>query len=226
MTDKEARNLMMDYLYGEMDEHRRNDFETFLNSRPDLLEELHELRQTRKVLQFVAQPESPDKLVMLSSGPIPSKPDAPEKKAGMFLHPAVMTVVAAAASLLIVLFASYLTGLQFGQTEAGFYLTFGESPVQIETAGKISETDVYALMEQMQNENTLLLAGLMEQVRQQQDEQLREVLGVLTEYYDQRRRQDLMLIADGLNQLESETNYRFSQTDEALGSIIYALNNP
>jgi hypothetical protein len=226
MTKEEARNLMMDYLFDEMDAEQKQDFENIVNKRPELLEELNELRQTREQLKFLPEPEPSKKRIVLLPEPIHSKPDTPEKKARIFLHPAVMTVIAAAASLLVILFASYLTGLQAGQTEAGFYLTFGNTPVQTEEEGGISEADVYELMEQVQNENILLLTGLMEQVQQQQNDQLREVLDVLTEYYDQRRRQDLILIADGLNQLESETNYRFSQTDEALGSIIYALSSP
>ncbi len=226
MTEQQARNLMMDYLFDEMDNTQKKEFETLLKNRPDLLEELQELRQTRELLQFVPQEQSTEKLLFLSPESDSEKQQPFDKRPRIFLHPVVTAVLAAAASVLIILFASSVTGLQVGQTEHGFYLTFDEPPVQTETDGGMTEHEVYALMEQMQHENTLLLTSLMEQVQQQQEEQLHEVIGVLTQYYDERRRRDLMLIADGLNQLESETQYRFSQTDEALGSIIYALSNP
>lgn len=217
---------MMDYLYGEMSPKQKKDFEAFLETRPDLRKELEELTQIRQLIQKAPVEVPPHKLVMMPQvGGKPGKSPLKQEKASEWqLHPAVKTVFAIAASFLIILIGAALTNLNFSKTESGFYLTFGPEPVQ-QTAG-IGEDQVFALIEQMRNEQNLLFAGMMEQVQQQQNEQLTEVLNVLTDYYEHRRQQDLLMIADGFNQLEEQTNYRFTRTNETLGSLIYALSNP
>jgi len=226
MNEEKARNHMMDYLYGEMSPKQKKDFEAFLETRPDLRMELEELTQIRHLIQKAPVEVPPHKLVMIPQAvENPGKsPLKQEKTSAWKLHPAVKTVFAIAASFLIILIGAALTNLNFSKTESGFHLTFGPEPVQ-QTAA-IGEDQVFALIEQMKNEQNLLFAGMMEQVQQQQNEQLTEVLNVLTDYYEHRRQQDLLMIADGFNQLEEQTNYRFTRTNETLGSLIYALSNP
>lgn len=226
MNNEEAQNRMMDYLYDEMNPQQKKEFEAFLQTRPELQMELEELAQTRQFLQSAPSEIPPHKLVIMpSSEKITGTPPVHKESSSAWrLNQAVKTVFAVAASILIVMIGASISDLKMGITEAGFYLTFGSEPIQ-QTDG-ISEEHVYGLIEQMRNEQTLLIAGMMEQVQQHQNEQLTEVLNVLGAYYDRRREQDLMMIADGLNQLEEQTNYRLTRTNETLGSLIYALSNP
>jgi hypothetical protein len=226
MNDEKTRNRMMDYLYDEMSPQQKKDFEAFLQTRPELRLELEELVLTRQLLQSAPAEIPAHKLVVMPSSDKGSgnSPVRTERSSIRRLNPAVKTVFAVAASILIFLAGASFTDLKMGKTEAGFYLTFGSEPVQ-QTAG-ISEEQVYRLIEQMKNEQSLMLAGMMEQVQQQQNEQLSEVLTVLADYYDRRREQDLQMIANGFYQLEEQTNYRLTRTNETLGSLIYALSNP
>jgi hypothetical protein len=89
----------------------------------------------------------------------------------------------------------------------------------------ITEEQVIDLLEQIRAENTVVMAALAEQSLRRQNEQLEEAMNLLTAYYQEQRRQDLLLIAEGISQLEEDTYYRFLQTDEALGDILYALSN-
>jgi hypothetical protein len=68
------------------------------------------------------------------------------------------------------------------------------------------------------------MATALDQTRQQHRQQMENVIKTLTTYYDQRRQQDLVLVSEGLAQLEEETYYRFLETEEALEDLIFALN--
>lgn len=222
MTEQEARNQLMDYLYNEMDENEKNEFEKFLKTHPALQKELEEFQSTRKIMQGVSL-DSPEEQPDF----IPKRITADEQKstgrtATIFR---ILKYGAVAASLILVSVATLaFSSVQVGKTSDGFYLTMGAQPEPVQPG--ITEEDVIALLNQIRQENTVLMATLAEQTQQQQNEQLEEALNLLTEYYDQRRQQDLLLIAKGLSQLEEDTYSRFRQTDETLGNLIYALSNP
>jgi len=210
MNEQEARNRMMDYLYNEMDEQERKDFEEFLGKNPELQKELNELKGTRTLLEEVPVDTPAHKLVYL-----------PGSKQSSFTG-GLKTLLAVAATLLIAVMLFAFANVQVGQTDAGFYLTMGQQPA-VEDA--MNEEAVMNLMNQIREENAMLMAAMLDQSREQQNEQLEQVLIQLTNYYDLRREQDLYLIAEGLAQLEEETTYRLFQTNEALSEVIYALSN-
>jgi len=212
MNEQEARNRLMDYLYNEMDENEKTEFEQFLESSPELQKELKEMQATRNLLDEVPVETPSHKLLYLPEN---------EKDKARFTGTAKTLLASAAVFLLAVLLFAF-SNIQFGYTEAGFYLTMGQQPA-VEEA--LSEDAVIGLMNQIREENAMLMAAMLEQSREQQNEQLEQVLIQLTNYYDLRREQDLYLIAEGLAQLEEETTYRIFQTNEALSEVIYALSN-
>ena len=213
----------MDYLFNEMDPHQRKEFEKVLKSRPDLQAELDELRATSDLLSSAPSivPEYKPAFLTISN----ESDGKGNKKIKSLFSPVIKTIFAIAASVLLILLGSSLTGMEMGQSEQGFYLTFGSPPVQ-KTATGITEKQVLDIMEQMRIEQSLLLTSLLEQAQVQQNEQFNEVITLLADYYDERRQQDLIMIADGFEQLELQTHHRFNRTNAALGDIIYALSNP
>lgn len=215
MTEKEARSLFMDYLYEEMESRKKREFETYLKENPALAEELAELNGTRSLLQHVPLETPPHKLVMMAPGKTPGK--------SLFQNRYARAAMAIAAAFLLIILSLALADIQIGQTTQGFYVSFGGSTPPAAQQG-MDEEEVYELIEEIREENALLLASVVEQSQQQQQAQLRETIATLTDYYDQRRQQDLLLITEGLAQLEEETYYRFMQTDETLGDLIYALS--
>lgn len=229
MNDQGKKELLIDYIFNEMTDQQRSKFEKQLEVDPELRKELEELQSTRKLLQNVPIETPSYKLVMMA--PNRNQNEDPKKSSNTNLlkkYPGLTTVLAVAACLLIILMSAAFVDLNIGQTEQGFYLTFGEAPtLKTEPVQQgMSKEEVRDMIDQIRQENSFLLASMIEQVHEQQNEQLEEAINVLTDYYDQRRQQDLRLISQGIAQLEQDTYYRLRQTDETLGDLIYALSYP
>jgi hypothetical protein len=224
MNRQEAREKLMDYLYDEMEQSEKVRFEAYLAENPDLQKELEELKGARALLSEAAQ-DTPQARPFVMPDSISSDDSGKSAR----IHRLVKTGIAAAAVLLAGVLLLAYANLQAGISENGFYLMIGSAPIQQATepapAG-ITEEQVIGLLEQIREENTLIMAAVAEQSVQRQNEQLEEALTLLTAYYQEQRRQDLLLIAEGLSQLEEDTYYRFLRTDETIGDIIYALSNP
>ncbi|HMB99054.1 MAG TPA: hypothetical protein VKM36_11255, partial [Balneolaceae bacterium] len=107
--------------------------------------------------------------------------------------------------------------------EQGYYLTFGNPPVQIEQ-NNISEEELNQIIAEVRTENSLMLNSMLEQIQQEQNERFNESLTTLAEYYEERRNRDLMLFTEGLLQLEESTANEIDRTNRALNGIIYALS--
>ncbi len=220
---------MMDYLYDEMNDFEKKAFEEMIRKQPDLQKEFDELRMTRNLMNThsaAVPPFQPVEPVQTDQNPdTKSKPEQSQKGRILNLPPFVRNLMAVAASILIVFMGMALAGVETGSTDNGFYVMIGNPPLQpVPAEPGLTEERVIAMLEQMQAEQTVLLAGLMEEVQSQQNEQIHELFTLLTDYYEERRQQDLRMIADGMNQLEYETQNRFDRTNTALGSLIYALS--
>ena len=158
MTDKEINNLFMDYLYDEMSDKQKKEFEKRLDENPELKKEFEELESTKKLIEGVPMETPPHKLVMMAPERNQSEEDQTSTKP-VFLkrYPGLVTVLAAAACMLIVMMGAAFVDLKFGQNEQGFYLTFGELPAPqpkpVEQG--MSEEEVQDLINQIREENSL-----------------------------------------------------------------------
>lgn len=211
---------MMDYLYDEMTPEDKTEFEGLLKTHPELQKELHELSETKQLLQLV-----PGDMNRTGSGHGERQEAGPADNSNKLFTPGVKTVFAIAASILIILFGSSLAGLQISTSEEGFTISFNSPNVVEEPVNTVSDEDLLALAEQIRTENRMLMTGMMDELQTRQQTQLQEAIQVLNTYYEQQREEDLTMIADGISRLQVETAYRFLQTDETLENIIYALNN-
>lgn len=222
MTEKEAQQKLMDYLYDEMDSGDTQAFEKILSNNPELRKELQELRATQSLLRdepgeiphrdlLMLQPESP-------SGHVHQKRTRP------FFY--LKTAAAIAATIMLTLLAFSFIDLKVHQTGQGLLIAFGDQPVPVEETSEpqLTEEDVYELISEVQEENRRVFTNIMEETRQEHQQQMETVISSLAAYYDQRRQQDLVLISEGLAQLEEKTYYRFLQTEEAFEDLILALN--
>lgn len=223
MTEKEAQGKLMDYLFDEMSEREKKEFESALEKSTRLQRELRELQATHRLLQ--SEPgEIPHKnlLVIPSDAKPGGQPNSGPKGNVFYLKMAA----AIAATVLLTAMALTFVNLQVGQTDQGLILSFGDQPATATPSAEpqFSEAEVYDLISELQEENTRLLANVLEQSRLEHQQQMAGIIETLTAYYDQRRQQDLILISEGLAQLEEETYYRFLQTEEALEDLIFALS--
>lgn len=216
MTDIDIQQQLMDYLYDEMNEQERDRFERKLTQNPELQRKLEGLQSAQKVLQSYSAPEWKLPGENDSSGTVTGSGDTPRR---------VKYVLSAAAIILIGAFIGVFASVQIGQTEQGYYLTFGEPPVRTVENQGFSEEEVAELIQQIREENAILMNSMFEQVQAEQKEQFNDALLTLVEYYEERRNRDLLLFAEGLNQLNETTSTRFRQTNQTLNGLIYALSN-
>ena len=66
MNKQEARNLLMDYMYGELDPGQVRALEEFMQNDPELKEEFNELNETRSLLQHLPVQSPEEQLVMMA----------------------------------------------------------------------------------------------------------------------------------------------------------------
>lgn len=213
MNEQEARLRLMEYLYDEMNSFEKQEFERVLKENPDLQAELDDFGGTRKLLESVPLETPAHKLVVVN--------DTHSSKR-WFQSNAMRTSMAIAAAMLVMVIAFSFVKLRFEISESGFAVSFGEAVAVTEEV--FTEDEVIDLVQQIREENAVMLTSVIEESREQQRRQLEETVATLTSYYDRRRQQDLILISEGLAQLEEETYYRFLQTDEALDDLIYAMS--
>ena len=238
MNKEEARNQLMDYLYNEMDSKKKAEFEQLLETDEELRAELAELRNTRSLFSKIPYeaPTEPLFRAAESSFPVTGQEmtgtgvssEATRVNRSGFGGAKIYTffgkAAAVAAIVLISVFITAFAGVEFGKTESGFYLTLGETTAETQPA--LSEEDILNLVAQVREENAIMMATMLDQAQAQQNEQLEEAFTMLTNYYEERRQQDLLLISEGFNQLEQDTYSRFRRTDQTLDNLIYALSNP
>ncbi|REL38893.1 hypothetical protein DYD21_02770 [Rhodohalobacter sp. SW132] len=232
MTEQEAKLKLMDYLYDEMDEGERIEFEEALMINPELQKELDSLRSTRSLLQTESK-EIPHREMLLLKIPDAGTDSAKEshqthKTGAKNSNRLSYTILAAAAALLLTTLLVTWSNLHITRTDTGMEITFGQTSVQApaDRSDSISEEEIITLITQLQQENALLFSELLNESRLEQQQQLENVVTDLATYYEEQRRQDLMLISETLLQMEEETYFRLMQTDETIEDLIFALTYP
>lgn len=228
MDKNDLQSKLMDYLYDEMDPDERQRFEKTLRDNPDLKQELSEMRATRNLLQEDSDEITPKKLLLIQPDSDKSSSDESDKPSGSAKIFALKTFAAVAAAILVAVSLFSFVNLQITHTDRGTLISFGADPRPVEEPAPaeafITEDEFYAVMGELQEQNNEVMAAALDQSRREHQQQMENVIQTLTAYYDQRRQQDLILVSEGLAQLEEETYYRYLQTEEALEDLIFALN--
>lgn len=223
MNEKEARILFMDYIYGEIDENQRIKLENYLEGHPELKDELEELQETSNIIRKIPVKEPAHRLIVV---------DPKDKNSLQWYRNAITlftpetalakTVLGLAAMLLIAFLLASFARLQVASTDNGWTVAFGSAPAVVQQ--RVDEDVINELISQMRQENLLLVTTLMEESQQQNEEQLQEAVGAILEYMQEQRRRDLQLVGQGLAEIEEENYYRYLQTNETLGELIYAIH--
>lgn len=222
MTEKEAQQLLMEYLYDEMDPKQKKEFEEILEQNESLRNELEELRNTRSLIALAA--DEPVQAKNSRSG----TEDVNQTKHRSFRW-AVLSGVAAiflAAALLVIAY----TNVTISSDDGYVSLTLGksdyiqDSPVTV--VEPVTKEDLDLMLDQLRSEQSMLAGLLADELEQRQSEQISEAITLLTSYFEQQRERDLLLITEGFYRMEEETDNRFRERDELVAELIYALANP
>jgi hypothetical protein len=223
MNKNEARSLIMEYLYDEMNQTDKEKFEQILRESPDLQKELKEMQDTRNLLGQLTSPDTEEQPSLFEDRS--ARPDNRWNSISKTLIPGSNSgrvFLAAAAVLLISFLLASILNLTVSTTGNGVTISFGSIP-QAEQSG-FSDEEVALLIEQVQRENAILATQLIEQSQAKQAEQFEDVMRNVVSYFEEQRMKDLQLVDNGISRLEEETYNRFRQTDEALVDLIYAIN--
>jgi len=130
MSSKINHNKLMDYLYGEMEEQEKREFENLLEKNPDLKNEFENLRRTRQLLKNVSNQEVEQPL-WLNVNQNPVTHTGFYKKTGMI-----------AASIVIVLLVFNFSGFNASYQDGSLNIRFGKAPnVGNELEAPIEEQD-------------------------------------------------------------------------------------
>jgi len=124
MKGKPDESRLISFLYGELEGDERKEVEEYLESQPEAREELEDFRHARKTLETFADREVVEPTIIISrdeNGPLFSKP---------FLR-----ALAVAASVTVLMFFSWLLGLNMTMTGQGLYIGFGGPSKTDESSG-------------------------------------------------------------------------------------------
>lgn len=217
MNDQLARSLFMDYLYDEIETSEKEKLEHYLQQNPELRKELETLQETRLVLQQMPDADPAHQLLMIE----PRERSLAQwwQEAKCLLPKSIpgKTAFAAAAALLLFFLAGSLARLQIDASESGVAISLGNSSGQSEA---LSPEQAEALISQIKEENAAMLSEYAEAIHQQNEQQLQQVVG----YFEEQRMNDLRLVNQTLNELQQNTNYRISRTNEYLAEVLQTVS--
>jgi len=144
---KPTKEILVSYLYGELDEQTAQEVATYLAQHPEEKAELEELNDVRVSLAHIST-KMPNKPLVISSFEKPLK-----KASSSGMTNFSKNLLSMAASLALLLVAAYLTNFKVSQTTNGFEISFGKSPSQEVIKGNgLEMKDVEALLTQKLNE--------------------------------------------------------------------------
>lgn len=222
MNKEDARLLILDFVYGELNSAQEQELLNFISKHDDLQAELEELQSTRNILSHMPTEKPVEKFIMMEA----SKPDKKAKifNLGEYLSSssAFFKYTAVAASFLLLFFVlGAATNMNITIDDSGFALRFGE--VQSVDDG-FSQEQVAAIINEIQKENALLVAQVAQDVKTEQELKLEQAIMSFANYFEDQRESDLRLLSTGLSSLQETTYNRFIQTDRVLGEIIQTVN--
>lgn len=225
MTKDEARILLMDYLYGELDNEQSRELELFLQNDEELKKEFEELNGTRSILKHLPVQNPAEQLVIMepNTETETNRESWWAKLTTLFLPQSAFGRSGFALATFVFLFfmMGAFTDMNISTVDGGFNVSFGEqAPVQ--TGYTAAQLEM--IITQVQQENAEMINEYVLAAQEQQELQFQQTLSTFAEFIDIQRESDLELFNYGLTSLEETTYNRFRQTDQVLGEIIQTVS--
>lgn len=131
MNPQLDKNILLAYMYGELDEAERQKVESYLATYPEAKAELDELQNTRQLLSHLPNQEvKPPVFVWDALAKTKSKVSSKQQVFSIGFKRNLSVV---AASLLLFFLLAYVTKLQVSYHQNELRISFGGSPKAIET---------------------------------------------------------------------------------------------
>jgi hypothetical protein len=154
------------YLYGELTGAEKESVERYLAETPEARVELEKLQQVRKLLGEVQDKEVIAPPIGFDNG---------GSRFALFT-PYIRTILGIAASLVLILVAGRLTGVQINASGQELRISFGEPATQEEPAPPVSATEVRQMINSSLAENNTVLRESWQRSQEALDASIRENL--------------------------------------------------
>lgn len=200
MTPEVTEELLVDYLYGELDEDQRRAVEAYLDAHPEKREELEALSRTRGVLAQWEDEDPASQVVFVTD------------RGGWFAGRSwrwVVGGVAAAAAVALMALVDFEVGVRGGR----FHFAAGARGTDVERAA-FDEDRPLTVREfaAIQGEYFDLTRQLIEASEQRQHEALVD----LARDFETKRRQDLYYVSQGLQDVGRSAELGLQSTSAIL----------
>ena len=216
MTCSELREILPDFLFGELSEEKNLAVRGHLAECADCREEVASLQQLLGTLREVPEISPAQRLVFV---PQPARqgfwprlrkrfPDVPFWRWG---------VRAAFAAVLAVLF---ILGTRVEYRDGQLTLSFGRQKAAEERPVAGVSPELVSLLKQWQSENLYLTSQLIAESEKRQQEVLAHSLQQLATQIQQQRMEDLQFVAENLLQLQKVNEVNFDRTNSLLRGLV------
>jgi hypothetical protein len=210
---------IVDYIYGELSDDAQRQFEQHMQGCESCSGEVRSLTGLRGILKPDVVPPMPHAV----SIPAP----APQQTSVLPLHQSTWFRVVATmvAAVILVVLTARLVDLQVQVGDGAITLRFGEpativaEPQPVETAPNLE-----LLFAEFKAEQQKFVNSLTDSVRAAQQKQLNQTLVAFERYLDQRRSEDLELIALSLDEMQQLNDNRFIETQYVISQLINQMN--
>ena len=223
------RNELIGYLYDDVDADKKAGIESHLNSCPSCTQALEELKRTGNLLRAWADEDPPASLVFVPDrrtwwkGIIPDRLSTGNRR---WLAPGLSMGLAA---VILILAAFSLEARYDGRGEVVVKLQF---PF-VSQSGRAEAVDEAPLTRaeliQVQQQSLAVIQEWIDEGHQRQRVELGLILDQFARDLEAQRRRDLLLVGQGLREIDGATESRFLQTEDLLHHLLavtYAQGNP
>lgn len=217
MNKQTAKELMMDYLYGEISGADKQKLEAFLETHPELREELQQLADTRAILGQAPEVPRTRTLTLIDREPRPDTHSRWHHLHQLLPHSGWgKAALAAAACVLLLLVAGAAANLQLRSTDAGFSVHMGYGAPAGGADPVLTDAQTQAIIDQIRQENVAILTEYADMLNRHNQQQLQQVV----EYFERQRLNDLQLVDQALDEYQQQTDYQLQQTNQVLGQVL------
>ena len=223
------REELIGYLYDEVDADRKAGIESHLTTCPSCTQAMEELKRTSNLMRAWADKDPPASLVFVPErlpwwrGIIPDWLSTGNRR---WLAPGLSLTL---AGVVLILTAFNFEARYDGQ--GGVFvklrLPIGAEPDRAEAAYKAPLTRTELV--QVQQQSLALIQELIIEGYHQQRVELGLILDEFARDLEAQRRRDLLLVGQGLREIDGATESRFMQTEDLLHHLLavtYAQANP
>ena len=216
MTCSELREILPDFLFGELSEEKNLAVRGHLAECADCREEVASLQQLLGVLREVPEISPAQRLVFV---PQPARRSFWPRLRERFLDVPLWRwgVRAAFAAVLAVLF---ILGTRMEYRDGQLTLSFGRQKAAEERPVAGVSPELVSLLKQWQSENLYLTSQLIAESEKRQQEVLAHSLQQLATQIQQQRMEDLQFVAENLLQLQKVNEVNFDRTNSLLRGLV------